>query len=106
MSKSKTSKGPLASIGRMRTVPARLILLAAVGSAVGLGNIWRFGYMAYENGGGAFLVPYAVALLTAGIPLMILEYGLGHREKASPPLAFARIHRLCGKRYVPNRVVI
>ncbi len=69
-------------------------LLAAVGSAVGLGNIWRFGYMAYENGGGAFLVPYAVALLTAGIPLMILEYSLGHREKASPPLAFVRIRRL------------
>ncbi|MEN8255422.1 MAG: sodium-dependent transporter [Verrucomicrobiota bacterium] len=68
-------------------------LLAAIGSAVGLGNIWRFGYMAYENGGGAFLVPYAVALLLAGIPLMILEYVLGHREKASPPLAFARINR-------------
>ncbi len=68
-------------------------LLAAIGSAVGLGNIWRFGYMAYENGGGAFLVPYAVALVLAGIPLMILEYALGHREKASPPLAFARINR-------------
>ncbi len=68
-------------------------LLAAIGSAVGLGNIWRFGYMAYENGGGAFLVPYAVALVLAGIPLMILEYVLGHREKASPPLAFARINR-------------
>ena len=68
-------------------------LLAAIGSAVGLGNIWRFGYMAYENGGGAFLVPYAVALLLAGIPLMILEYTLGHREKAAPPLAFARISR-------------
>jgi len=69
-------------------------LLAAIGSAVGLGNIWRFGYMAYENGGGAFLVPYVVALLLAGIPLMILEYALGHREKASPPLAFARVHPL------------
>ncbi len=68
-------------------------LLAAIGSAVGLGNIWRFGYMAYENGGGAFLIPYAVALLLAGIPLMILEYALGHREKASPPLAFARVSR-------------
>jgi len=68
-------------------------LLAAIGSAVGLGNIWRFGYMAYENGGGAFLVPYVVALLLAGIPLMIVEYVLGHREKASPPLAFTRVHR-------------
>ncbi len=66
-------------------------LLAAVGSAVGLGNIWRFSYMAYEHGGGAFLVPYLVALVVAGIPLMILEYSLGHREKGAPPLAFARI---------------
>ncbi len=69
-------------------------LLAAIGSAVGLGNIWRFSYMAYENGGGAFLVPYVVALVVAGIPLMILEYALGHREKSSPPLAFARINPL------------
>ncbi len=69
-------------------------LLAAVGSAVGLGNVWRFSYVSYQNGGGAFLVPYLVAMLTAGIPLMILEYGLGHREKASPPLAFARVHHL------------
>ena len=69
-------------------------LLAAIGSAVGLGNIWRFSYMAYENGGGAFLVPYFVALLVAGIPLMILEYSLGHREQSSPPLAFARVSRL------------
>ena len=69
-------------------------LLAAIGSAVGLGNIWRFSYVAYENGGGAFLVPYVVALVTAGIPLMILEYSLGHRMKASPPLAFSRIHAL------------
>ncbi|MBN1596567.1 sodium-dependent transporter [candidate division FCPU426 bacterium] len=68
-------------------------LLAAIGAAVGLGNIWRFSYMAYANGGGAFLVPYFIALFSAGIPLLILEYGLGHRAKASAPLAFAKIHR-------------
>ncbi len=68
-------------------------LLAAIGSAIGLGNIWRFSYMAYANGGGAFLVPYFTALFTAGIPLMILEYGLGHKHQASSPLAFAKVKR-------------
>jgi NSS family neurotransmitter:Na+ symporter len=68
-------------------------LFAAIGSAVGLGNIWRFSYMAYENGGGAFLVPYFVALASAGIPLMILEYGLGHKKHGSSALSFAKIGR-------------
>lgn len=68
-------------------------ILAAVGSAVGLGNIWRFPYVAWENGGGAFVVPYLVALLTAGIPLLVLEYAIGHRHAGSAPLAFRRMHR-------------
>lgn len=66
-------------------------ILAAVGSAVGLGNIWRFPYMTYENGGGAFLIPYFFALLTAGIPIIILEFGVGHKYKGSAPLSFAKI---------------
>ncbi len=66
-------------------------LLAAVGSAIGLGNIWRFSYMAYSYGGGAFLVPYVVALLTAGIPLLILEFGLGHERIGSAPLAYHKV---------------
>ena len=65
-------------------------ILAAVGSAVGLGNIWRFPYLVYENGGGAFLVPYFFAIFTAGIPLLILEYGMGHKFRGSTPLAMAR----------------
>ncbi|MDO4908290.1 MAG: sodium-dependent transporter [Corynebacterium sp.] len=66
-------------------------LLAAIGSAVGLGNIWRFPYVAYENGGGAFLIPYLVGLLTAGIPLLFLDYAMGHRYRGSSPLVFRRI---------------
>lgn len=68
-------------------------LLAAIGSAVGLGNIWRFPYVAYENGGGAFLIPYLAALFTAGIPILMLEFALGHKKTASAPKAFAIIDR-------------
>ncbi|WP_148571964.1 sodium-dependent transporter [Nocardioides caldifontis] len=71
----------------------RVFVLAAIGSAVGLGNIWRFPYVAYENGGGAFVIPYLVALLTAGIPFLFLDYALGHRSRGSAPLAFARTRR-------------
>ncbi len=71
----------------------KVFILAAIGSAVGLGNIWRFPYVAYENGGGAFIIPYLVALLTAGLPFLLLDYGLGHRYRGSAPLSFRRAHR-------------
>ncbi len=70
-----------------------VFILAAIGSAVGLGNIWRFPYVAYENGGGAFMLPYLVALLTAGLPFLLLDYALGHRQRGSAPLSFARTKR-------------
>lgn len=68
-------------------------ILAAIGSAVGLGNIWRFPYLVYTNGGGAFLVPYFIAIITAAIPLLILEYGIGHKYRGSTPLALGRANK-------------
>ena len=68
-------------------------IFAAIGSAVGLGNIWRFPAVAYENGGGAFILPYLVALLTAGIPLLFLDYAIGHRWRGSAPAAWRRFRR-------------
>ncbi|MCC4265756.1 sodium-dependent transporter [Oceanimonas baumannii] len=67
-------------------------ILAAVGSAVGLGNIWRFPYMAYENGGGAFFIPYLFAMLTAGIPFMILEFTLGQKYRSGAPGTLRRLN--------------
>jgi NSS family neurotransmitter:Na+ symporter len=65
-------------------------VFAVIGSAVGLGNAWRFPYVVAQNGGGAFFIPYLFALLTAGIPLMMLEFGIGHKYLGAPPIAYGR----------------
>ena len=61
-----------------------LFVLAAVGSAVGLGNIWRFPYITGENGGGAFVVVYLVCIAAVGIPVMMAEVMLGRQGRQSP----------------------
>ncbi len=68
-------------------------LLLAIGSAVGLGNTWRFSYLAYKNGGGTFLIPYAIALFSVGIPILILEFAIGHKMRTAAPKAMALVHR-------------
>ena len=67
-------------------------LLAMIGAAVGLGNIWRFSYVLYSNGGGAFFIPYLVAIALMGIPFLILEYGIGFSFKDSFTNIFKRIN--------------
>lgn len=67
-------------------------LMAAIGSAIGLGNIWRFPGVAYSNGGGAFILPYLIALLFVGIPVLFLDYSLGHKYRGSAPLTFKRLN--------------
>lgn len=69
----------------------RGFIFATIGAAVGLGNLWRFPFMAYENGGGAFLIPYLFAMLTAGVPLMIMEFGMGHKMRSGAPATFAKV---------------
>ncbi len=68
-------------------------ILAAVGSAVGLGNLWGFPYKLYSYGGGAFLIPYIVALFVIGVPIMILEFSIGHYTQRAAPDAFKRGHK-------------
>ncbi len=65
-------------------------ILAAVGSAVGLGNMWRFPYRVSEGGGAAFVVLYVVLTLVLGIPLMLSEFAVGRRTRLSPVGAFKR----------------
>lgn len=59
-------------------------ILAATGSAVGLGNIWKFPYITGENGGGAFVIVYLLCILLIGIPIMIAETMLGRRSQQNP----------------------
>lgn len=64
-------------------------VLATIGSAVGIGNIWRFSYVAGENGGGAFLVVYVLSVVFVGLPIVIAEMALGRRGGGDAVAAFA-----------------
>ncbi len=67
-------------------------ILASIGSAIGLGNIWRFPYIVGENGGGAFLIAYIVAIIIFGFPLMIMEFSIGEKFKGSVVTSLKKIH--------------
>ncbi|MBR1817104.1 MAG: sodium-dependent transporter [Lachnospiraceae bacterium] len=67
-------------------------VIAAAGSAVGLGNIWRFPYLAAKDGGGIFLVTYLILALTFGFTLLITEISIGRKTKQSPLTAYGILH--------------
>ncbi len=73
-------------------------ILAAAGSAVGLGNMWRFPYQASEGGGAAFVMVYIGLTLVLGIPLMLAEFGIGRRGQLSP---IGSLRKLAGPSWVP-----
>ena len=83
----------MAEVKRERWSSRTAFLFAAFGSAIGLGNVWRFPYLAYENGGGAFLVAWIIGLLVLGIPWLILELGMGKMFQKGAPGAFAGINK-------------
>ena len=66
-------------------------LLAAAGSSIGLGNIWRFPYMTGTNGGGIFVLIYLLVVLSIGVPLMMAEVALGRSAGANPVRAFSHL---------------
>jgi NSS family neurotransmitter:Na+ symporter len=72
-------------------------ILASIGAAVGLGNIWRFSTVVGQNGGGAYLIPFLLAVLLIALPLMILEIKAGRALAADVVTAFETVHRYFSK---------
>ena len=67
------------------------VILATAGSAVGLGNVWRFPYLAGENGGAAFMLLYIACVLVLGMPCMVAEFIVGRRAQANAARAFSTL---------------
>ena len=71
-------------------------ILAAAGSAVGLGNLWRFPYLAAQHGGGIFIAVYIILVVTFGFSLLLLELAIGRKTKKSSIEAYKILHKKFG----------
>ena len=72
-------------------------IMASVGFAVGLGNIWRFPYVTGENGGGAFVLVYLLFVLAIGVPCVMAELMVGRRGQSSPSQSMATVAEESGR---------
>jgi NSS family neurotransmitter:Na+ symporter len=81
----------MVEVTRERWASRYYFLFAAIGSAIGLGNVWRFPYLTYKYGGGAFLIPWIIGLIVMGIPWMMMEFGMGRYFQRSAPGIFEGI---------------
>jgi SNF family Na+-dependent transporter len=84
--------GDLSEDDRDRWPSRTAFYLAAIGSAIGFGNVWRFPALAKDYGGGAFLVPFFLALIVVGIPVLILEISLGQYHQTGNVGVFGTFH--------------
>jgi neurotransmitter:Na+ symporter, NSS family len=74
----------------------RAFVLATAAAAVGLGNVWRFPYIAGENGGAAFVFAYLIAVLVIGLPLMLIEITAGRVERGGVVKTFRSVNKRAG----------
>ena len=79
-------------MARQRWTSRTVFILAALGSAVGLGNLWRFPYLVGKYGGGAFLIPYLIALVLVGVPMLMLELAVGQRMQQGAIGSYSKLH--------------
>ena len=89
----KIKKNMHASKPREQWSSTKIYWLTQIGSAIGLGNLWRFPYLAFKNGGGAFLIPYLLALTLLAMPLFLLELAFGQFYRQGIVGTMTRIHK-------------
>lgn len=94
---SETTQSPGGHLAQGAWSSRLAFILAATGSAVGLGNIWKFPYITAENGGGAFVLIYLFCIALIGIPLMVAEVLVGRRGNSSPTESFQILAKNSGR---------